>query len=211
MGAPPLWIELVGYVLQSAAAILAVVVTRRRAFHRAFAAFTIVLALSDPLLGALGEQLRAMPAPYIGTARAMFHVSQACTILPPVALLIATWSLVRKNVGGHLAGAATLLWVVLCVSYPCIRGACLQTVYAVLHGACQVGTWAAIIALFRKGITVLPTHALVIATVAADLALWVGPFAGNVFADWHLAAGSYLALQVTTIAVQAAWLRSFRA
>lgn len=207
----PAWVAIAGYLLQAVAAVLAVSVARRRAFHKSFAAFAVVLATTDVVHAVVLRLLVTYTPPYVGTGRILFHLTQACVVVVPVALASAAWSMVRRGVAEHLAGAGALVCVVLWTTYPTVRGPRLQFAYALVHFFCQVGMWAAIAAAFRKGhAAVLPTHALLIATVAADLTLWVGPFMGDMFTDWHLTAGAYLALQASTIAVQAAWLRSVR-
>lgn len=210
----------VGYAMQVVVAVLACFIARKRRFHKPFAYFAVALALADITRGLiLSPVLHAITSPvtsFHGPFRILFHVDQGLTLLPRVALMLASWSMVRKGVTEHLAGASTLAWLLICVSYPSLNGhgpdgGDLQSAYLCVFTACQVATWCAMLAMFTaRDSALLPTQSLMIATVSADLAVLAGPFANNIFTDWHFSAGTYLALQVTSIVVHAAWLAGLR-
>ena len=210
----------IGYSMQIAVAALAWLVAKRRSFHKPFAYFAIALACADVTRGLLiGPVLRAAchyPAAFHGPWRMLFHADQALTLLPRVALMVAAWRMARKGVAEHLIGASTLAWLLICVSYPSLNGhgpdgGDLQSAYLCVFASFQVATWCAMTAMFaERDSALLPTQSLMIATASADLAVLAGPFASNIFTDWHFSAGTYLALQVTSIVVHAAWLAGLR-
>lgn len=233
---PPTWIPGVGYALQIAVAIMAAAIARRRRFHWPFAAYALALAMGDVIHAGVLLLLRPYSTPYVGAGRTLFHVTEALTILPPIALLAAACAMLpepghvstarvetksaacravqsieRCGLVPHVVGAGFALVAVLAVAYPWLARERLQTAYMVIHGLCQVATWAAVVAIVRaRDFALLPSYALLIATLSADLVVWAGPFAGDMFADWHTVIGVYLTLQVSTCVTHAAWLYSLR-
>ena len=206
--------------MQVAVAVLAWRVAQRRSFHKPFAYFAITLALADATRGLLiGPLLHAVASPWTsfhGPWRLLFHVDQALVLAPRITLMLAAWRMAHKGVAEHLFGASMLAWLLICVSYPSlnghgVNGGDLQSAYLCVFASFQIATWCAMVAMFaERDSALLPTQSLMIATASADLAVLVGPFANNVFTDWHFSAGTYLALQVTSIVVHAAWLAGLR-
>lgn len=233
---PPTWIPGIGYALQFAVAVLAVATARRRRFHRPFAAYALALAMGDVIHAAVLAALRSYPTPYAGVARSLFHLTQALTILPAVALLAAGCAMLpardpeappstptnakpcpasvafdRCGLVPHVLGAALAIVAFMAVSYPWLARGRLQVAYMAIHAFCQVATWIVVVLIVRaRDFALLPSYALLIATLSADLVLWAGPFAGDMFADWHTVIGVYMALQVSTCVTHVAWLHSLR-
>ncbi len=217
---PLTWVPYFGYAMQFVVAALACAVARRRSFHKHFAYFAIALACADairglcinPVLHAVASSITSFHGPY----RVLYHVDQVLTLLPRVALMLVAWRMARRGVAEHLIGASVLVWLLICLGYPSLNGhgpngGDLQSAYLCVYASFQIATWCAMIAMASvRDSALLPTQSLMMATASADLAVLVGPFASNIFTDWHFSAGTYFALQVTSIVVHVAWLAGLR-
>jgi hypothetical protein len=185
-----------------------------------FAYFAVALACSDATRGLLiGPVLHAFANPcgsFHGWHRVLFHIDQGLNLLPRVALMLVAWRIARKGVAEHLIGASVLVWLLICLNYPSLtghgpHGGDLQSAYLYVFASFQVATWCAMVAMLSaRDSALLPTQSLMIATASADLAVLAGPFMSNIFTEWHFSAGTYLALQVTSIVVHLAWLAGMR-
>lgn len=213
------WSEGAIYLGQGLAAWLACRVARRRPSHRAFAVYLVLLALSDPLRGLFHEAVldpvrKALgPAvPFSGAVRALWHVDQALFLALPVGMTLAGLRLFAgvSLPWAQIAGAASAAETLFVCAYPSLRGQPLGRVYLGIHLAAQLAVWGSIGRwLCQRAQWPLPTQTLFVVYAGADLALLLLPKSWeNLFQAWPLASGSYLALQVVSCVVQAAWLRA---
>ncbi len=214
------WAPLAIYVGQGGVAWLACKVARLRSYHRPFATYLVLLAVSD-LLRRLLHLVILDPArvamgsgpPFEGAVRVVWHVDQALFLALPVGLALAALQLFRVVYVPlvHVLGAASLCETVLALGYPTLRGKTLGMVYVGVALACQAVTWGSVgrWLLRERGTWPLPSQTFVVLYAGADLALLLGPRAlGDIFNAWPLAEGSYLALQVVSLAIHLAWLRA---
>jgi len=213
------WAPFAIYVGQGAVATLAWKVARRRVYHRPLALYLVLLAVTDALRGLL-HLLVLDPAraalgpvpPFEGALRGLWHLDQALFLALPVGLALTALRLFGVAIVPlvHVVGAAGFGEAVLAVGYPTLRGKLLGMIYVGVALACQGVTWGAVIRWLTRdrGTWPLPTETLLVLYAGADLALLLGPKAfGDIFAAWPLANGSYLALQVVSVAFHLAWLR----
>lgn len=207
------------YVGQGAIAALAWVVTHRRVYHRPLSAYLTLLAVTDALRGA-AHLLVLDPAraalgkgpPFEGALRALWHVDQALFLALPVGLAVVALRLFGAVTLplAHVIGAAGFAEAILVVGYPTLRGELLGMIYVAVNLTCQAVTWGAVARwlISERGNWPLPTQTALLLYAGADLALLLNPEAmNNIFGAWHLARGSYLALQVVSLAFHLAWLR----
>ncbi len=213
------WPQGVIYLGQGLAAWLACRVARRRSYHRPLAAYLVLLALSDPLRGLFHEavldparKVLGPAVPFSGAVRALWHVDQALFLALPVGMVLAGLRLFAGVTvpWAHLGGAACAAEALLMLAYPALRGQPLGRVYLGIHVVAQLAVWTCIGRwLCRRAQWPLPTQTLFVVYAGADLALVLLPQAWeDIFQAWPLASGGYLALQVVSCVVQAAWLRS---
>lgn len=149
--------------------------------HRPIAVLLGTWALADLARWALARCLVDAPAPYVGLARALFHVDQALLLLWPFgALAIVLLVLARRDpqiVAGAWAGAV----LVLASGYPELRGrGPLGRVYTSAHAVEIVVELACVAAFLARRQWPGPPQEVALILVASDLGLAMGPY---LFAD----------------------------
>ncbi len=201
-----------GRVLAFLIAYVAWRVSRLRPQHRAMAFWLCVAAIADLTRFGLSFAMDA-PTPFHGIHRVIFHVDQGLMILEPLGLsVVAVYSLARARVD-HLIGASCALWVVMIAAYPKLRGVPLGWCYFGIDAAVVVACTIATIVWTKEKRWPSMTEILIFAFAAARASLLIaGPYmaGGGPFANWWIGYGAQFACGITTLAVQASWLRSIR-
>lgn len=152
--------------------------------------------------------LTPLPTPYTGTARALFHASQALTLAWPAGVAALSWHLLTRlrPVTWMLApwvGATALL----ALQYPTLRGEALGDALRRCQAAGLIIGLAALLGArpdrFRPGRAHLVSLAL-LAGVGAELA---GPYLGDPFGgEWDLARATWI-FTLGGVTFAAAWRR----
>jgi hypothetical protein len=188
---------------------LAWAVARRRADHRPIAWFLTAALAADVLRWPLrvfviapARAARIADEPFAGWVRATWHVHEALFLVWPVGIAaLFVWLFLRRRPWAIGVACAALV-AYLVATYPETRGAVLQRWYlgaelaavAVSVGACVQWLW-------RRESPKLP-HACAIMIGCVEVALFIGPFRGNVFTTWDLARLGYVILYVALAVVQ---------
>ena len=200
------WPALPGYAAQAAAAALAWPLAKRRPFHRPFALLATWLAAEDPARAILDALRPHQPHPYQGTALALWTLDRSSYLSRPLALALACVVAFPGWPPWHAVGASAALLVALALTYPASSAPWVVPVVhaaALALGAVAVGAWAR----RRRWPTV--TQALLTAYLAADLALFAGPYTAPAGprASWPAAVPLYFGLQVGALIAQWLWLQ----
>jgi hypothetical protein len=208
-------IRYLGFLLEFAIVLLARPIARAHARHRPFVLLASAALAVDVGRHLLGRWRDLIPAgrehPLAGLARALYEADRAAWLLWPAALAAAS---LRVFVApgmrlGHVAGAWALAVVALAVTYPASRA---PWVLPAAEGAALAVALVAAALWARRREQPLTTRGLLLLWIAAEVGLFVGPFAtARPREQWFLAYPLYLARDVVTVAIQAAWLRSLRA
>jgi hypothetical protein len=188
MGTPPepgrTWIP---YTIAVLAAILAVMVARRRAEHRPVALFLGVMVAVD--LARLARRylypLEALPRPHVGLARLAFHADEAGFIAWPFGL--AALALVifgaRRPWTVLVAYLATVAGLIALYPSPYVRGEGLQRVYLAAYLGSFLAYGAALARWTARRVMPSSEHAVLFILGALDLARLLA-FRGSIFEQW---------------------------
>jgi hypothetical protein len=192
-------------LLQILAAVLAVAVARRRAEHKAFAAFLAVAALANlGLVGfiAIGAPTVIPAAPLTGFARVEGHVRQALYMVWPFGLAAMFVAVFSKRRPWILAAAYGATLAVLVLGYPTIRGEVLRQVYFGTELAAIVISAGALIPWTWRRESPSLTHTAAILLLAGEVAVFLGPWRRDIFAGWDMGRVMYAVIYLVIAILQ---------
>jgi len=157
------------------AAISAVVLARRRVDHRTFAAFVAWVASADVLRWVLSKSFGLLRPPglppFVGAARAAFHVDQAIELSWSAGL--ATLAIIVFSRRRWVAALIGLVWAgaiaYLATHYPEVRGEALRKFYLAAELAAVTVAAASIITWTWRREPPTPSRICVLCVCVADL------------------------------------------
>jgi hypothetical protein len=197
-------------IAHAGAAVVGLLLARRRPQHRAACAFIVGTLAADLIRHALNAGPLDAPRPYSGAVRALFHVDQGLFLLWPFGSmgLVAVYfahRTDRRSAARAVAGVYLSTVAVLSLGYPTIRGDALARVYAATFALALLVLVAGLISWTPRRARPRPEHAVTLALVLLTAALFVGPFlpsAPDPFTGWDTARAVFLILWSTVILMQ---------
>lgn len=210
-----LWIA---RLTQIAAAVSAVLLARRRADHRPFAVFLLVVTaanLARAVLASVYPLLRPLDMPPLeGAARVAFHAEQALFTTWPAGIAAVSIALfARRRWLALLPGFAWIgLVAYLATHYPTVRGEELRRVYLVAElGALCVTAAGAVLWTWRRESPSPARVALMCVVLMEGACLLAGAWRRGFWIYWNLQQIAYVLLYLTLTAFQViTWRRSLR-
>lgn len=202
---PGIW-----YALAVLAAVLAVLLARRRAEHRPIAVFLVSMAAID--LARLGlahlVDFAAAPRPHVGLVRLAFHVDELGFLAWPAGLVALALVVFAGRRPWPAAVAWVATWAGLVALYPSdlVRGPGLARVYLATF-LCSLAVYVAALAQWgAKRAAPNSAHAVLLVLGAVELAR-LAPFYGSVFERWATYAGpTNVVLYAVLAAVEGGYL-----
>lgn len=170
-------------------AVSAVILGRRRADHRAFAAFLLLMAAKSIARAFLAAPVRSLDAPpFTGAARLSFHLEEALFLAWPAGVAaVALWYFA----GPRWSAVPALIWALvvgyLATHYPAVRGEALRDVYAAAELAAVLASAGAITRWTWRRLSPTPAHVCVLLVVLVDGgATLAGSLRWGLWAFWYL-------------------------
>jgi hypothetical protein len=201
-------------LLLAAAAASAVLLARQRpnAGYAPVAALLVATFAASSTRYAIDAHLYAAEhPPYVGSARALFHVEQALYITTPFGLLaVSLVVFVRRSPWPlALAWAATVAALVL--SYPALRGDPLRRAYLAITLIGLLGSCVAFAHFFQRREAPELAHVSAMFMIAIELLSVVkGPWGRGLFESYTLAQAAYAVLYGVLTILQGVALWSHR-
>lgn len=188
-------------------AALSVLVARTRADYRALAIFLASTTAADIGQGLIKRViLDASTRPYEGLVRFAFHAHQAFFLTWHFGLAALAVRIFTRRSPRLVAVAYAAAIAILAAGYPTIRGDILARAYLAielgclaLSVGCSVQWWS------RREPMSLPVSMTVL-ILCIELSTLLGPYSGNLFADWDRAQAMYLVLYIAMAIVQGGFL-----
>ena len=198
-----------------AALLAALVLVRGRPAYRPTTAFLAWVGLAHvvrPLLQTfiLAPARAAHGVPYVGVARAWYHLDQALFVSWPIGITaLAIHTFTGRRVW-PVAAAYVAIVAGLALGYPTVRRELLQSVYLAITLAALAVSFGAMVIWWRRK-PAQPAYPPQIAAslfVIMEAGAIVGPYAaGMIDVNWPIAQGLYTGLYGALFALEVAWAR----
>ena len=203
---------------QIGCAIAAVLLSRRRADHRPFAAWSVATTMATItrlILAFTVLPVRPLGSPpFTGAQRAFFHVDEALFLGSTAALAAVAIVLCAKE--RALALLPAVAWIAsvayLATHYPEIRGDALRRFYLAAELAALAVSIAALAALWRRRSDWTSAHMCLLSCVAVDGGtLFAGAWRWGFWSKWAANQAAFALLYAVLAAYQGRlWIRSSR-
>jgi hypothetical protein len=208
-GPPAGYVLFLSTVAQIAAALLAVLLSRKRSEHRAMALFLSAVAISNlVLVGFLlaGSPVAAPALPFVGMARVTFHIRQAFYIVWSFGLMASFTAIFTKSKTKLFLYAYVIAVLVLVCGYSTIHGAVLVKAYYALEIVGILVSAGMLIQWSWRRESPSITHGTAIMLLFCEVAVLIGPWQNDIYAGWNVARWMYLATYVVLSAMQGGML-----
>jgi hypothetical protein len=191
-----------GYVFSITATVLAWAIVAQRPKHRPVALLLSLGLAADLAQRVLVSAVLNVPGPYAGGARLAFHVQEAAFIAWPFGIVAAVVAVYSKRRPWPVLPAWALAACVLAAGYPAIRGDVLRGAYLAIQLGALLVALGVFLAWIRHRLGMGLTRGAVLAILAVELFLLLGPYRGSVFTSWAVAQGAYTTLYAALVLAQ---------
>lgn len=192
------------FLLRAGTSALALVLAARRRAYAPVAVFLAAATLTDIVRWQLAQGPLAVPGPYTGTLRPLYHLEQAGFLLWPFGLLAAAVKVYATRSPWPVAVAYAATVATLAAMYPAVRGELLGTIYAVVWIACSLAALACAGFWTRRREHPQTEHVAVLLMSLMNLGIFAP--GSEPFFDWQFAQKLYIVIWLCVAGVQGAAL-----